>query len=55
VEITLTATATVSGTESTTSTKIVLEGASADYTSATISPPGYVSPYGSATSCANPN
>lgn len=52
---TLTATATVSGTQSSTSATFLLEGATADYDVQTNSPPGPVSPYGIATSCANPN
>jgi hypothetical protein len=55
VSIKVIATATVAGTESTASTEFALEGAAADYDSATVAPPGETSPYGTATSCANPN
>jgi hypothetical protein len=55
VTVALTATATVSGTQSTTSTQFQLEGAAADYSSATTAPPGEVSPYGVASTCSNPN
>ncbi len=55
VAITLTATATVAGTESSTVAKFVLPGAAADYSSATTAPPGEVSPYGTVQSCASPN
>jgi hypothetical protein len=51
----LIATATVSGTESSTSITFLLEGLAADYTTQTTAPPGQVSPYGQANSCANPN
>ncbi len=55
VEITLTATATVSGTESSTSATFWLPGLAADYASASTAPPGQNSPYGVAQSCADPN
>jgi hypothetical protein len=55
VTVSVSATASVSGTESTASTKFVLVGAAADYNSQTTAPPGYNSPYGVAQSCANPN
>jgi len=55
VTSTLTATATAQGTETSTSTTFQLP-ILADYlTSDAISPPGYVSPYGVATSCTDPN
>ncbi|GAC1310639.1 MAG: hypothetical protein NVSMB10_18460 [Steroidobacteraceae bacterium] len=55
VAITLTATATVAGTESNTVARLVLPGAAADYNSPTVSPPGITSPYGTVQSCASPN
>jgi hypothetical protein len=54
VAITLTATATVAGTESNTVAQFVLPGAAADYNSATTAPPGFVSPYGTVQNCASP-
>jgi hypothetical protein len=47
----LTATATVAGTQSSTTASFVLPGALVDYAQQTIAPPGPVSPYGEATSC----
>jgi Bacterial Ig-like domain (group 1) len=55
VTVTLAATATVQGTQASTEATFVLPGASADYNSATVQPPGPVSPYGTANSCTNPN
>jgi hypothetical protein len=55
VMVKLTATATVSGTEASTSTEFVLPIASSDVSSATLPPPGEFSPYGQASSCADPN
>jgi hypothetical protein len=55
VRVRLIATATVQGTQSSTSADFWLEGLAADYSSQTIGPPGEVSPYGVANSCANPN
>ena len=55
VTVELTATATVAGTQSSTSTQFLLEGAAADYASATIVPPGEISPYGVASMCSDPN
>jgi Bacterial Ig-like domain (group 1) len=54
VKVTLVASTTVQGTESSTSSTFVLEGAIADYACA-VGPPGPVSPYGVATTCADPN
>ncbi len=53
VYVRLTATGTVGGTQSSTSADFVLPGAAADYNTATIQPPGPVSPYGRATTCGN--
>jgi hypothetical protein len=55
VAVKLTATATVSGNQSSTSTSFLLKGLASDYTSATVAPPGELSPYGSATTCRDPN
>jgi hypothetical protein len=55
VGIKLVATATVAGTESSAYTDFELVGAATDYDTATVSPPGVTSPYGVASSCANPN
>jgi hypothetical protein len=55
VYVRLTATGTVNGTQSSTSTDFLLPGAAADYDNATVAPPGPVSPYGTGTTCSNPN
>ena len=55
VQVLLTATATVSGTEASTTSTFWLPIASTYVTTTTTTPPGYISPYGVATSCANPN
>ncbi len=47
----LTATATVSGTQSSTTAIFTLPGALTDYATQTIAPPGQFSPYGSSTTC----
>jgi len=54
VEVTLAASTTVQGTQSSTSSTFVLRGTTADY-SCSVGPPGPVSPYGVAATCANPN
>jgi hypothetical protein len=54
VEVTLVASTTVQGTQSSTSSTFVLQGAVADY-ACSIGPPGPVSPYGVANTCANAN
>jgi hypothetical protein len=54
VQVTLTATASVSGTESSTSTTFVLPILATYVTTTTSSPPGVVSPYGTHT-CTDPN
>jgi len=51
VEVALTATATVSGTQNSTTANFILLGLAADYTTQTINPPGQISPYGEGTSC----
>ncbi|HEV7611377.1 MAG TPA: Ig-like domain-containing protein [Steroidobacteraceae bacterium] len=55
VAVRVTVAASVAGTESSTSTDFVLQGAAADYNTATTAPPGEVSPYGVVQSCASPN
>ena len=55
VAVKLTATATVSGNQSSQSTSFILPGLSSDYTTSTIEPPGQYSPYGLANTCKNPN
>jgi hypothetical protein len=54
VEVSLVATTTVQGTQSTASSTFLLQGAVSDYSCGT-GPPGPVSPYGIAGTCANPN
>lgn len=55
VQVILTATATVSGTESSTTSTFFLPILASYVTSTTQSPPGQISPYGVSASCANPN
>jgi hypothetical protein len=55
VVVKLTATATVSGNQSSTSTSFLLLGLATDYTSQTVIPPGEYSPYGTASTCLDPN
>ena len=55
VEVSLVASTTVQGTQSSTTATFILPGASSDYNSCTTAPPGPVSPYGVAAVCANPN
>jgi hypothetical protein len=55
VAVRLTATATVSGTQSSTSAVFWLPGLAGDFNTQTTEPPGPTSPYGTATTCANPN
>jgi hypothetical protein len=54
VEVLLTGTASVSGTETTAQAVFVLQALASDVSSATTPPPGQISPYGQASSCANP-
>ena len=51
VQVVLTATATVSGTQSATSSTFILPGLASDYTTQTVSPPGQKSPYGTTGAC----
>jgi adhesin/invasin len=55
VAVELTASATVQGTQSSTSTKFWLPMLAADISTATIAPPGQISPYGVKNTCINPN
>jgi hypothetical protein len=55
VRVVLTASTTVSGTESSTTSTFWLPILATYLTSTTSSPPGAISPYGTNTSCANPN
>jgi hypothetical protein len=55
VAVEVTASATVQGTQSSTSTKFWLPMLASDIASPTVSPPGQVSPYGVAGTCINPN
>ncbi len=55
VAVELTATATVQGTQSSTSVKFWLPVLAADVQSPTSAPPGPYSPYGTAATCASPN
>ncbi len=55
VAVEVTASATVQGTQSSTSTKFWLPMLAADITSPSVTPPGQVSPYGVANTCINPN
>ncbi len=55
VAVKLTATAIVSGNQSSASTSFLLQGAASDYNTESVAPPGYTSPYGIANTCKNPN
>lgn len=55
VDVMLTARASVSGTESATSTEFGLVGAASDFTNEGISPAGVVSPFGTAATCSSAN
>jgi Bacterial Ig-like domain (group 1) len=55
VAVEVTASATVQGTQSSTSTKFWLPMLAADIASPSVTPPGQVSPYGVAATCINPN
>ena len=55
LEVTLTATDEVSGTEATDSTTFTLPVLSGDVTQPAIAPPGQVSPFGTANTCADPS
>jgi hypothetical protein len=55
VQTTLTATATVQGTQSSTVSTFILPMLAIYLTTTTSTPPGYISPYGVANVCTNPN
>jgi Big-like domain-containing protein len=55
VQSLLTATATVAGTETSTTSLFWLPMLASDLTNVAVSPPGILSPYGEANACANPN
>jgi hypothetical protein len=55
VQVKLTATATVNGTQSTTSAVFPLPMEASKLTTPTVDPPGRFSPYGISNSCSNPN
>jgi hypothetical protein len=52
VEVTLEARATVAGSESSSRATFFLPGLASDFTNRTVAPPGSISPYGIATTCA---
>ena len=54
VTVQLVATTSVAGTQSSTAATFALPGAAIDFNSQTTAPPGPVSPYGQASTCANP-
>jgi hypothetical protein len=55
VQATLTATATVQGTQSSTEATFVLPMLATYLSNTTVEPPGFISPYGVASSCTDPN
>jgi len=55
VTVQLVATTAVTGTQSSTAATFLLPYAAADFNQQSVQPPGPVSPYGTASSCANPN
>jgi hypothetical protein len=55
VTVQLVATTAVTGTQSSTTATFLLPYAAADFNQQSVQPPGPVSPYGTASSCANPN
>jgi hypothetical protein len=55
IDVDFTIRGVVSGSEASYVGYTVLPGLAADYNSATISPPGLVSPYGTSSSCADVN
>lgn len=54
VEVELSASSTVQGTEYVRSSRFVLSGAAADFNNLQVAPPGPVSPFGQAASCSDP-
>jgi Bacterial Ig-like domain (group 1) len=55
VKVQLVATTAVTGTQSSTTSTFLLPYAAADFNQQSVQPPGPVSPYGTASTCANPN
>jgi hypothetical protein len=55
VEVRLQASAGVVGNDPPTTATFFLVGLASDYTDKNVAPPGAISPYGTAASCANPN
>lgn len=53
VEVMITATAKVAGTEATDTATFILPGAASDYTNETVAPPGQTSQFGTGNSCLN--
>lgn len=53
--VALTARATVQGSEASTTAIVPLSGVGGDYDDQTVTPPGYVSPYGRVATCSDPN
>lgn len=54
VKVRLVASATVQGTQSSTTAEFLLPGATGDFTTETTAPPGVTSPFGTGASCASP-
>ncbi|TXH03800.1 MAG: hypothetical protein E6R07_10335 [Nevskiaceae bacterium] len=55
VQVFVTASIKVNGNQSSTKAIFVLPGLSTDFNTQNVSPPGQISPYGTASTCANPN
>ncbi|MEO5843206.1 MAG: Ig-like domain-containing protein [Caldimonas sp.] len=55
VKVRLSASAVVTGTESSTQSDFYVTGAASDFTSKTVAPAGVVSPFGTVADCSNPN
>lgn len=55
VNVRIIATATVQGTQASTSADLLLPGATKEFNDVSVLPPGIVSPYGTAATCSNPN
>ena len=55
LDVALSASTSVSGTEYVRTSNFMLPGASTDFTNNTVAPPGPVSPFGTSTICTNPN
>jgi hypothetical protein len=55
LDVALSASTTVQGTEYVRTSRFLVAGTASDFNSATIAPPGFVSPFGVAATCNNPN